>query len=48
MIYMEKIPVIDGSLKTEICFDASLAEGIYLVKLILNDKAYCAGIIYQR
>lgn len=48
VVYQENIAVADGSIHQEIDLDNSIADGLYIVRLILNDKEYSGRIVYQK
>lgn len=48
IIYSENVSVTDGELKKEITLDHSLADGMYVARVMVNDKIYSAQLIYQK
>jgi hypothetical protein len=48
IVYSEKTSFPDGTLKKEIVIDQSEGEGMYLVRVIVNDQIFCSPIFYKK
>ena len=40
--------ISNGKLQKSVSVPSSLSQGIYMVKVIVNDKVYVAKLIYQK
>ncbi|MEO5675778.1 MAG: T9SS type A sorting domain-containing protein [Chitinophagales bacterium] len=47
-VYSQQVQLLNGMLQKEIQLDEATTEGMYLVKVIINDQVYSSQISYQK
>jgi len=47
-VYIENVTVTNGTLQKKVSISSMLSSGIYMVKIIANDKSYLSKLIYEK
>jgi len=48
IVYIENATITNGALQKKVSISSLLSSGIYMVKIIANDKSYFSKLIYEK